>query len=71
MLLVKLCSSNPGPSIMADPRQLWMGNVPGGLSEAEVIATLGQYGVRPYKVVLRHRDGQQAGICVDRCMMTV
>jgi len=42
---------------MGDPCQLWMGNVPPGLSEQEVIATLALYSVRPYKVALRHRTG--------------
>jgi len=47
------------PGAMAgDPRQLWLGNIPGELQEPEVVDVLASYGVRPYKVVLRQRQGQ-------------
>ena len=58
-----LASALPS-AIMADPdaRQAWLVSVPRALSEEELIATLGQYGVRPYKVVLRRRGEGQASL---------
>ena len=38
-------------------RQLWIGNIPAGLEEAEVLDILSQYQVRPYRLVLRQRSG--------------
>ena len=43
----------------ADPRQVWIGNIPACLSEEELIGILEQHHVRPYKVVLRRRGGDQ------------
>ena len=43
---------------MGDPRQCWIGNVPAELNEPELIELLGLHGVRPFKIVLRQRSGQ-------------
>ena len=42
-----------------DTRQLWVGNIPQGISEAEALETMAMYSVRPYKLILRQRS--QAG----------
>ncbi len=46
-----LCSLM-GSSTMS---QLWLGNVPHGLSEDAVREELSAYNIRPYKLVVRHR----------------
>ena len=35
--------------------QVWVGNAPGDLAEADVLEVLSLYGVRAKKLVLRHR----------------
>ena len=42
-----------------DPRQLWIGSIPGGLQEWEVLEVLEAYSVRPYKLILRSRHSSQ------------
>ena len=37
--------------------QLWVGNIPASLSEAEVLFQMAAYGLRPWKCVYRKRQG--------------
>ena len=44
--------------------QLWMGNIPHGMPEAQVLLELSAYGVRPLKAVVRHRAAGGDGFCI-------
>ena len=44
--------------------QLWVGNIPASLTEAEVLFQMAAYGLRPWKCVYRKRqDGEGWAIC--------
>ena len=42
---------------MADARQCWIGSIPPGLSEREILHELSAYNVRPWKLVPRAGSG--------------
>ena len=44
---------------MADLRQVWLGSVPSELDEEELTVLLGRHGIKPYKIILRQRPGQE------------
>ena len=46
---------------VAQPSQWWLGNVPPYLTEEALLAELAQYGVRPYKCILRCGRNQPPG----------
>ncbi len=52
----------PAGMASLEARQLWVGNIPQRLSEDDVLEEMSLYGVRPTKLILRHRElqGQDA-----------
>ena len=56
--------ASPGWSLVAmatpDRRQVWLGSIPPELSEDALIRFLGRHDIRPYKVILRRREGQDS-----------
>jgi len=53
-----------------DRRQVWIGSVPPEVGEDELMALLHRHYIRPYKIVLRSRPGQEPGlpdvfVCLD------
>ena len=59
------CSSAAATMAEPDPRQVWLGSVPPELTEGELTDLLGRHGIRPYKIVLRSRAGQDHYLCID------
>ena len=64
-------ASHDAPPAPPPLDQLWVGNIPAGLSEAEAKQELSCYNIRPWKLVVRQRGPGQDGLgnylCVCAC----
>ena len=54
---------------MAATNQVWLGSLPHGISEADALEELHAYNVKPFKLLVRHRQPWQDAVLVLCDMM--
>ena len=56
--------AQPSTAGATQSSQLWVGNIPPGLTEKEVLFQMAAYGLRPWKCVYRMRDRFAEGFAI-------